>query len=160
MLATSLLVALVLGSTPAQACKCITPKTGALRSAQADAVFLGTVEGIRDSLKPGGGQVAHFEVEEAFKGVRTRRVQVTTGRSSCHTSFTEGERYFVYAYGDDLTASRCNNPTPFAHADSDELSWMGSGTTDLIDRPRRGWVLGGGAAVILFGIGFVWGRRD
>ncbi len=85
---------------PASACSCIllTPKEKAKR---ADVVFTGRV--LRIGEPSDGLVVARFGVRVLFKGMVTRRVNVTTAsdEAACGCRFRVGRRYTVFAYHPD-----------------------------------------------------------
>jgi hypothetical protein len=109
---------------PAHACSCIYQGPACQAYWKTDAVFDGTVTRIEkiEREEVSGDRVFTFhdlrvtlEVHQAWKGLSTRTVQVTTsaGGSSCGYQFEEGVRYLVFAYqwpggGGLLSASSCS----------------------------------------------------
>lgn len=102
--------ALALLAQPAMACSCVGPPPPCAAFRSTPVVFAGLVESIEEQkmevtrLGTTGtvrtGLVAHFAVEEAFKGIDSRKVDVETGggNGDCGFDFRVGERYLVYAY--------------------------------------------------------------
>jgi hypothetical protein len=80
-----------------QACTCAPPPPPRESLAQSDAVFAGTVKDLRVRR---GVVTVTFEVSRAFKGVRDRRVTLTTAESSaaCGFFFEKHKSYLVYAF--------------------------------------------------------------
>lgn len=74
-----------------------------------------------------GSPVAHFEVEETFRGVNGPEVEVSGGGTTCDYPFKPGERYLVFAYQDSdattLYTSICSGTAPLTKA-RDELSYL------------------------------------
>lgn len=102
---------------------------------RSDAVFTGSVTEIVDaSVEYGAGEnkrtytvsTARFEVEEGFRGVQGRTVEVASGQTSmCVYEYRQGERYFVYAGRSSdgkLRASIFSRTRPLADA-SDDLAY-------------------------------------
>jgi hypothetical protein len=77
----------------------------------ADAVFTGTVRRVglprpkkdADGEEYVAGQVAHIQVEKAFKGMTESEVIFHTAGTSCDPVYAEGERRLFYAYRDEKT---------------------------------------------------------
>ncbi|MGE0126898.1 MAG: SdrD B-like domain-containing protein [Blastocatellales bacterium] len=79
--------------------------------------------------------IIRFEVEEAFKGIEPRIVEIHSGTNGadCGYWFTRGERYLVYAYGDPqgkLETNVCTRTRPVELA-AEDLQY-------LRNLPRRG----------------------
>ncbi|MFY9558460.1 MAG: hypothetical protein WAV20_02240 [Blastocatellia bacterium] len=98
----------------------------------AGAVFTGAVTGI--SIIPldlGDGRTGYqqklvrFSVEESFRGVQGRMVDILTGMGGgdCGYDFKEGDKYFVYAYrnpkDDKLRTGICGRTQPLSDSRSD-----------------------------------------
>lgn len=84
------------------ACSCLPTPTPYRAFADARAVFAGRVVGGRDAPTDEGvtEHFFRFAVEEAFKGVAGREVEVSAGAdSSCYSGFAVGQTYLVYASG-------------------------------------------------------------
>lgn len=130
----SLLVVSVLPGE-AHACSCMAQSIEDA-IAGSDAIF----EGIVDSIEEGDG-VRHvrFSVTQAWEGVETERVEVTTSASSasCGYEFEVGTAYLVYATeGDGLEVSLCSRTRPMDEADEDRRE-LGSGVVpiEITDEP-------------------------
>jgi len=68
--------------------------------------------------------IIRFEVEEVFKGIDSRFVEIHSGTNGadCGYWFTRGERYLVYAYGDhpgSLGTNVCTRTQPIKKAAGD-----------------------------------------
>ena len=64
--------------------------------ADSEAVFIGKVRQIK---KTDGYDRVRIDVIEAFKGVHTRSVEITSGDLSCDfEGFVRGQSYLVFAY--------------------------------------------------------------
>ena len=120
MLSTTILrlflvsAALLLLADNVAACSCSGPRQSAgfhpcMTYWTADAVFTGMVEEISFAQldadgkpRPFSEKVAHFSVDEAFRGVEGRTIEITTNYNtpSCGYDFKQGQRYFVYARRD------------------------------------------------------------
>lgn len=120
----------------AAACTCRGPRQidgfhPCITYSRADAVFTGQVVGVSFAqLDPDGKPVPfsqkifHFAVDEAFRGVEGRTVEVITNpnTASCGYDFVQGQRYFVYARrkGDGkLTEGLCGPTVPLDAAARD-----------------------------------------
>jgi hypothetical protein len=119
-------------------CSCAISPTPALALRGAAVVFIGSVASAGDSLIPAGQyfdappsslvaiHVATFNVDFAWKGVRTADTVVIRPGPVCTFRFTEGERYIVYAKdrtGDaGLWTTICTRTGPDVAADSVALS--------------------------------------
>ena len=90
---------------------------------RADAVFTGQVESIRRDIES-WQHVVRFSVDEAYRGVQGRTVEVVTNPNtpSCGYPFKEGQRYFVYAQrakNGKLTESLCGPTVRLGEATRD-----------------------------------------
>ena len=134
-------------SLPAFACSCIGPTTPVDALKSASAVFSGKVidkapsrrrSKELDPLPPNyyqpdqydssGSTIFTFEVEEAFKGIKERKVQIetTTVCCMCGFNFKVGESYLVFAYGsspDSLSTGICTG-TDWLSNSKDEISLL------------------------------------
>lgn len=95
--------AYLLASAPLFACSCagVGPACTEAISPRISAVFLGTAGFVWPVLFPFLEDVeVTFTVQEAFKGVTTKKVTVRTASSgpACGFSFKRGEQYLVYAH--------------------------------------------------------------
>lgn len=111
------------------ACSCTMPRAPSEELKKATAVFSGMVTDIDRNLT-GYGYKVKFDVEKIWKGISDKTVVVSTGMGGgdCGYGFKEGEKYFVYAYGDisSLSASICSRNRLLSAA-GDELSALGEG---------------------------------
>ncbi len=91
------------GGSPACACSCAGLTNATQLAARADAVFIGTVQGVgtpgvlmRTSSDP---VVATIKVDAVYRGDVASRVEVATPvwEGSCGVTFRRGVRYVVYA---------------------------------------------------------------
>lgn len=111
------------------ACSCVMPGTPNEALKEATAVFSGMVTDIDRNLT-GYGYKVRFDVEKIWKGIFDKTVAVSTGigGGDCGYAFKEGERYFVYAFGDvsSLAANICSR-TRLLSAAGDDLLALGEG---------------------------------
>ncbi len=125
----SVLGLLAILSPGVNACTCARPGTPCESYGGADAVFVGTVIGVRNedrSKENGFSLIAlafKFSVEHSYLGVDGTEVEVFTGRGGgdCGFGFGIGKRYLVYAYRSDnkLSTSICSRTTSYARATED-----------------------------------------
>jgi hypothetical protein len=110
---------------PAMACSCIPQPSPCEAFSQTPAVFVGRVTGIKEEKTEftrfgvketiRTGLIAHFIVEEAFKGISQAEVEVVTGGGGgdCGYPFQDGQQYLVYAWpnksGDNDDANRVSS---------------------------------------------------
>ena len=118
-----LFAALLLAAAPerAAACSCAWPGAPCEAYESIPVIFTGHVSEIRTVHEPmtrdGGPEeidVVRFGVEQAFKGVSEREVEVRTNTESsmCEYQFGVGGEYLVYARQDDqgrLVTSHCTH---------------------------------------------------
>lgn len=113
-------------------CSCIQPPPPQVARTAADAVFLGTVVGLREiELDLDHSEVGYhvreitFQVHAAWRGLETatERVVVTTGLGGgdCGFEFTRDSIYLVYANGSDgkLSTSICSRTALASDAEED-----------------------------------------
>ncbi|HYJ79027.1 MAG TPA: hypothetical protein VEW03_05475 [Longimicrobiaceae bacterium] len=89
-------------------CTCAPPATVENAIARADAVFLGTVTGTRDTTLIDAdfgrmrARIYAFQIESSWKGVMGGAVEVMTmpSTASCGLRFRRGGEYLVYAHAD------------------------------------------------------------
>jgi len=120
-------------STPsAFACSCVMPGTPSEELKEATAVFSGTVIDIDRNLT-GYGYKVKFDIEKIWKGISDKTVVVSTGMGGgdCGYGFKEGERYFVYAYGDDSLSANICSRTRLLSVAGEDLSVLGDGNAPL-----------------------------
>ncbi|MEK3713086.1 hypothetical protein [Paenibacillus sp. FSL R7-0333] len=123
------------------ACSCAVPASPLEAMEQSAAVFEGTVVSIKEKFKIMQSSAdpvqATFQVGARWKGEVGEKVTVTTALSgaSCGFEFTKGERYIVYAGGEEaageggtakLTVSLCSRTALFSGAEED-LNELGAG---------------------------------
>ena len=130
--------------SPAFACSCAQPGTPAEAVAQADAVFLGTVAGVRfrtpspwlagllqrlPGVQMPYGVDVSIRVNTAWKGISARDVTVTTGYgdADCGFVFSARQQYLVYAFADPdgLRTHICSRTTGVNAAAAD-LAYLAS----------------------------------
>jgi len=113
-------------ASPVYACSCIPPSSPQESLASARAVFMGTVTSIEHNSN---GYEVSFNVEKTWKGISGSTVTITTPRDSaaCGFAFTAGEKYIVYADGEEnLSTSICSRTHLLAENDPDLLA-LGDG---------------------------------
>lgn len=123
------------------ACSCAVSPSPLEALDKSTAVFEGTVVSIKEKFKLMQSSAdpvqVTFQVGARWKGEVGERVTVTTAQSgaSCGFEFTEGERYIVYAGGEEaedtggtakLTVSLCSRTAMFSGAEED-LNELGAG---------------------------------
>jgi hypothetical protein len=129
------LIVLALGSaSEIYACSCVLPRPVCEAFGRSSAVFVGRVVGAaqQKTVKAEDGTKTtydvgeiYFEVEEAFSGVKSRTratIRSGTGGGDCGYWFIRGERYLVYANGDEkgnLYTNICSRTRPLVAADED-----------------------------------------
>jgi hypothetical protein len=136
-------------------CEC--PTRAAPRAALDDsnAVFVGTVEMVRQpqpelrlqrrfpfilyDTPPHAGLTIRLAVAQVWRGPEYRTVTLSTGRaySGCGVPFVEGGTYLVYAYingAGDLMTHRCSRTAPVGRAGED-LALFGAGRPPSRDEP-------------------------
>lgn len=151
-------------NSPALACSCMGPTTPADALKSADAVFSGKViekapsrhrSKEQDPLPPNyyqpdqydefGSTTFTFEVDEAFKGVKSRKVliETTTVCCMCGFNFKVGESYLVFAQrsdGDLFTTNICTG-TDWLSNSKDEISLLRAITGKYVETRVFGKVL-------------------
>jgi hypothetical protein len=121
---------LFVGLAPkAVACLCMPPLSGKHPCQSywaSDVVFTGLLSELTEvETKYGKRLVARFNIEEAFRGVDTRSIEVYTGfgGGDCGYPFGSGYRYFVYAHRDlqdgRISTSSCSGTTSLEGAAQD-----------------------------------------
>ncbi|WP_339222660.1 hypothetical protein [Paenibacillus sp. FSL H8-0332] len=123
------------------ACSCAVSASPLEAMEQSAAVFEGTVVSIKEKFKIMQSSAdpvrVTFQVGARWKGEMGEKVTVTTALSgaSCGFEFTKGERYIVYAAGEEgegkggtakLTVSLCSRTAMFSGAEED-LNELGAG---------------------------------
>jgi len=137
VLVTLTMAAIGLGARDAIACTCVVGGPPCQEFFQADAVFVGTVRSIEvrkvpiDGLRVSvyDGQLVHFTIERAERGVQGIETDVWTGMGvgDCGYPFKPGQRYVVYAGRKDggLGTGICSRTRPIGEA-SDDLAYFSS----------------------------------
>ncbi|HEX7334104.1 MAG TPA: carboxypeptidase-like regulatory domain-containing protein [Pyrinomonadaceae bacterium] len=131
-----ILVLLLLNAPAVDACSCGNYPTPCQSYEGAHAVFIGVVQNVetrmtkgRNGKEYGAGQVAHIQVEKAFKGTVQPEVIFRTEGSSCDPTYKEGQRWLLYAYHDQKTRSwriaACDRSTRIEGAADDLLYLQG-----------------------------------
>jgi len=126
------------GAKTVEACSCSPPIGKTFRQqirdgkAEAKAVFVGKLKKLEEPTNPDGkltGEViAHFEVERAWKGGIAEDITVYTTNTCCICGFpfSEGQRYIVYAHGENrLVVSMCSRTRRLDVAASPDESYLG-----------------------------------
>lgn len=137
LFAAACALAAALASHSGRACSCKqAPSTSpeeAVRAAreQARAVFEGKVRRVIFDVGPRSVRVL-FDVDKVWKGSLGPTAVVLTGRGAgdCGFPFTEGDRYLVYAQGEDeahLGTSTCFRTRSVGRAEQDE-KLLGAGS--------------------------------
>lgn len=130
----TILVAIILGTlidvSSARACSCNMPDAATARERSA-AVFEGRVVSAQSE---GDTLTATFRVTQAWKGIDTEEVVVTTiaHESMCGLPFTEGSVWLVYANGSDgaFETGLCHRTRLRAEAEED-VQAFGAGVTPV-----------------------------
>lgn len=154
------LVSLVVQGT-SHACSCM-PYSPAEQIEISDAVFVGTpISQVDTAGGEGGGLRWSFDVETVHKGEvgATTSLETAGDSAACGIEFREGERYLVFATGQDrIGANLCSGTGPVDRADAETLALLGEGSPPTPDRATAdtdegvSWPLVGGiTAVVLIG---------
>ena len=120
------------------ACSCSPPPPPKESLKLSKAVFLGTVTTI--ALDKKYGKLVTFKIIKYWKGIDKPIVSLWTAKSgaSCGYGFKEGEKYLVYAYGQedgDIRTSICTRTRPLSHAEKD-LKALGPGKEPEKDKDK------------------------
>lgn len=127
-------------------CRCVPPAAPDQAFARADAVVLGRVVEVRDSVMQGRAgpfrtQVVWMAVERSWKGAPADTVRLHQGFTSCDYRFRDGGRYLVYARSarlrageETLRAMQCSGTAPVDRA-ADHLRAL-EGRDDAGDATR------------------------
>jgi hypothetical protein len=103
-------------------CQCREREPPCAQYSRADAVFIGSVTSIRTS-DANSGKTIHFNIERASRGVSSRTAEIVNHGTSCDYSFTEREKYLVYAYRNsernELNTNDCTRTTELSNAGTD-----------------------------------------
>ena len=120
----------------AEACSCLPSGPPCQNLFQSDAVFVGTVTGIRPMRTPETERpvlerrIVAFSVEKGVRGIDGSTVDVRTGSGGgdCGFDFKIGERYVVYAYrhpDGSLSTGICSRTRLAAEA-AEDLAYFGA----------------------------------
>ena len=136
ILAAAAVALLFVAPRVAVACSCAgsTSVSGSFQSAEA--VFVGTVRQVENTLEKNEdgrefitGQIAHVQVDEAFKGAKEPELIFRAGGTSCDPRYAEGQRWLFYAYYDKEDKSwsirACDRSVDLAWAAADLLYLRG-----------------------------------
>lgn len=144
------------------ACSCAVSASPLEAMEQSAAVFEGTVVSIKEKFKIMQSSAdpvrVTFQVGARWKGEMGEKVTVTTALSgaSCGFEFTKGERYIVYAAGEEgegkggtakLTVSLCSRTAMFSGAEED-LNELGAGMSGARPRSRPGSLMIQGRSLV------------
>ncbi|HEU0251536.1 MAG TPA: carboxypeptidase regulatory-like domain-containing protein, partial [Pyrinomonadaceae bacterium] len=110
-----------------EACSCAPRSMPCESYGLASAVFVGTVQSVRDAELSNTSwtpRVFRFSVDKAYLGVTGSEIEVSTGRGGgdCGYNFQVGQRYLVYAYlnrNNRLTTGICSRTTRYSQATED-----------------------------------------
>lgn len=98
---------LLLSPTFVNACSCASYPTACEAYANAEAVFIGSVQKVENKLEKDEdgkehitSQIAYVQIEKAFKGIKEVSVVFRSWGSSCDPVYKEGQRWLFYAYYD------------------------------------------------------------
>jgi len=154
---------LLISVTPssASACQCNRRAPPCEEFPRASAVFIGRVidsaERKTETDSDGNGRtydvgIIRFEVEEVFKGIESRIVEIHSGTNGadCGYWFIRGERYLVYAYGDNpgnLETNVCTRTQPINDKSAEDLRYLrnrpnkgvGGRIYGMVGTPTKGW---------------------
>ena len=150
----------------AYACQCSYPPPPCAEYWRADAVFVGTVLEITNNIPSPGRhpkRLIRFTLEQAYRGVKERQVEITEYMTNCAFEFEKGGKYFVYAYRDTedstLITSGCSRTHGFS-PDSEDLAYvlaLAKGTSEQaisgLVQQRYSWEPFAGAKVLVRGKG-------
>jgi hypothetical protein len=116
-------------ASAANACDCRGGITPCQEYWEASAVFTGVVTSTSTVIVNQGDRgfsqrLVQFSLEQAFRGIAGKEVQVLTGLGSgdCGYGFRIGEKYLVYAFrttDNKLSTSICTRTRPFSEAQED-----------------------------------------
>jgi hypothetical protein len=136
--APSVLLALALAPSTAEACVCRGPVPACQRAWEYPAVF---VAHVRQFLQTTERDTLDLEVTETFRGVETGPLRMSIRYSSCSQRFEEGRSYLIYAHdeGGFLSTGRCSGNLPVEEA-ADDLAYL-RGLSSL-GQPTAGEVRG------------------
>jgi hypothetical protein len=163
---------------PAWACSCIMPGSPADAFNQADAVFVGTVTGVRNAAPPDwlfpilqrvpgyefpmDNTRVSFQVMNAWKGLTENSVVVRTGQgdADCGFTFAPGGQYLVYTFeheGEQFT-NICSRTSDVAYA-TEDLNYLNT-QTPLALSPSAGaspWPVAAGAGLLALALAVLGG---
>jgi hypothetical protein len=121
--ASFLLSAIPFGASAVYACECLPKRSPRGELRQAKAVFVGEVV---EANVGGERGLFRFRVERSWKGVKEQFVSISSQRGLCSLSFGVGERWLVYAYGDEMLTDFCMRTVRLENA-AEDLKALGRG---------------------------------
>ena len=117
---------ILIKSRPAYGCSCVRPESASIEREASTVVFTGEVVSIAPIEE---GYFVEFGVSERWKGPEGETIQVKTAANSaaCGYAFDIGERYLVYAVGEetDLSVNICGRTAPLDSAAEDIIEFGG-----------------------------------
>ena len=135
----SLFFLLMVLSSDANACDCVSGGKPCHDYWKAAAVFTGTVIYSSTTTSKRGEydvreRLVRFNIDQAFRGVKGKEVEVRTGLGDgdCGYNFRLGAQYLVYAYGDGdkLATGICSRTRPISEASDDLAYFQGLATAE------------------------------
>jgi hypothetical protein len=123
----------------AYACSCMAAGSPKESLEQSAAVFIGTVESVGEPQD--GSRFVLFDVRNAWKGVATSNIAVTTPQDSamCGFNFEQGKSYVVYASQDEsgvLSVNLCSRTHELAENDEDIAALGAAMPTTAVEVPN------------------------
>jgi len=129
--AAAVLALVLFTADAARACSCGGTPTTCGSFEAAEGVLIGTVLRVENRVAKSNngreyitGQVAHVQVDESFKGVKSPEVIFRSYSSSCDPRYAAGQRWLLYAYhgiDDTWTTAACDRSTQLDYAADDLL---------------------------------------
>ena len=113
-----LLTYVALSVPSAYACECGGRGSPRKELGKSRAVFVGEVVEITDG-EGGDPYLIKFRVGSYWKGAKDQFVTISSPGGLCGISFKVGQRWLVYAYGQDLWTDACHRTKPLASAGED-----------------------------------------
>lgn len=114
---------LSLGAPAVYACECVPERSPRKELKEAAAVFVGEVV---ESDVGGRRGLFKFRVERFWKGVKAEYITISSQREMCSLFFRVGEKWLVYAFGDELWTDTCMRTRPLESVSKD-LKALGKG---------------------------------
>jgi hypothetical protein len=125
----SMFSVLVAAPQAAYACSCMAPGTPQAELNKSAAVFSGTVVSVNPPAD--GSRYVMFDVDQAWKGVTTSNVAISTPQDSamCGIDFVEDKQYIVYAHqgdGGNLSVNLCSRTHEIGANDDADIVALGT----------------------------------